>query len=740
LTALFCVLFSFVMMIPDLTHAEPAYQVTAGRAEGVQIDGFLEAAWLQGGVAEGFVPHYPDPISQRTLVYLLSDQNALFVGFMCYDTAPDSIMGCIQRRDNDSRSDFVDIYLDSFHDRRNGYWYTVTAAGVQAEGTFANENEFSSDWDAVWESAVAKCDSGWMAEFRIPFQSIRHGGARDDGWGIAFARRIQRTSEFCFWPPVDPNIDFHIGSAAVLYGLNNIASSSHIEVLPHAVGRWDAEPVDGKWHSENEIENLGFYIKAVPNAAMTLDFAYQPDFAQVDVDAEVINLEDYPVFFPEKRPFFLESKQIFEEIPYTLFYSRRITDPDYAGRTNFQKGNFRASILAGKNRRPDAILKDDILQDAVAGRGVWNLGRAHRIGLTSTYLNQDGYSARAGAVDARLRWRERDYLMLWAAGVDRSGDGARWSERGTPVSDINPMEARIYSSRDLGFAIWDLALTYRGTDYDIDDLGWNDYSNVMREAIWFYKKYFPSTTFVRDIGYDLYSHTETFTDNTHREARSYFDAYFDTRSNLNAGFGMEWKDDFRRNYSMEDGEFRDNFGQFNTEYYRGWRHWTWFNSDNRLPVEYRHDFEYSTFRDGRSIQYAPTLLWKPRSNIEISETLSWFRIWDVADFADKTLDYQVWSTKLQWSPRLNVSVRATVQYCDNPEPEQPVPTPENPDPEEIKSYDNLLTNLLLAWNWSPGSWFYLVYDEAGRPVHPAAYDQPGGRTIRAKLTYFFTVP
>jgi hypothetical protein len=494
------------------------------------------------------------------------------------------------------------------------------------------------------------------------------------------------------------------------------------------VGRWDAEPVDGKWHSENEIENFGFYLKAVPSAAMTLDFAYQPDFAQVDVDAEVINLEDYPVFFTEKRPFFLENKQIFEEIPFRLFYSRRITNPDYAGRTNFQKGNFRASVLAGKNRT-----QEDVLQDAVAGRAVWNLGRANRVGLTSTYLNQDGYSARAAAIDARLRWRERDYLLLWAAGVDRSGDGVRWSESHTAVNDVNPMEARIYSSRDLNFVFWDLALTYRGTDYDIDDLGWNDYSNLMRQAIWFYKNYYPRTTSIRSVGWDIYSHTETLTDNTRREARSYFDIYLDTRSNWNAGFGMEWKDDFRRRYTF-DGEFRDNFGMFNTEYYRGWRHWTWVNSDNRKPVEYRHDFEYSSFRDGRSIQYAPTLLWKPRSNIEISETLSWFRIWDVFDYEDKTLDFSVWSTKLQWSPRLNVTVRATVQYRDDPEQ---IASVDNPEPV---SADNLLTNLLLAWNWNPGSWFYLVYDEAGRPVHPAAYDQPGGRTIRAKLTYFFTVP
>jgi hypothetical protein len=197
---------------------------------------------------------------------------------------------------------------------------------------------------------------------------------------------------------------------------------------------------------------------------------------------------------------------------------------------------------------------------------------------------------------------------------------------------------------------------------------------------------------------------------------------------------VQWLDHFRRNYWVESGDFRDNYGRFDAEYYKGWNHWTWLNSDTRKPVEYRHDISYSTLHDGRSFNYEPLLTWKPLSNLELSGSLSWYRIWNVAEYEDKTLDFTVWSPRVQWSPRLNVTVRATWQYRNDPEF---TPTPDNPDPA---SPDNLLTNLLLAWNWNPGSWFYLVYDEAGRPVHPIANDTPGGRTIRAKLTYFFTVP
>ncbi|MBU0692568.1 hypothetical protein KKH18_12245, partial [bacterium] len=620
--------------------------------------------------------------------------------------------------------------LDSFHDRRSGYWYTVTAAGVQAEGTIANEKEFTADWDAVWQSAVARSDSGWSCEIRIPFQSIRHGGAREDGWGIGFARYIERRAERTFWPPVDPQKDFYLSQVGTLYGLKNIASPAHIEVLPHAVGRWDAEANDGEWHSENEYENLGFYLKAVPSAAMTLDFAYEPDFAQVDVDAQEINLSDYPIFLSEKRPFFLENKQLFEELPYYLFYTRRITDPDYAGRLNLQKGRVRASIIAGKNRRPD-----DILQDAAAGRVVLNLGRVHRIGVTSTMLHQEHYTATAAALDARFRWRTQDRLLLWFSGVNRE-DTTPLSEGRTCMPQDDPYESRIAFLRDWEFVEHDIAVTYRGTDYDVNDLGYTDYSNVLRYSTWFGQSYYPRNSFLRLIYFDVNAYTEAFTDNSHRDGEASFDIAGTTTSNWNGGMGFEWDDRFRRSYTS-DGEFRDNFyrqyGRFNTEYYRGWYHWTWLNSDTRKPVEYHHDLYYAAYRGGKAFAYDPRITWKPRANLQFSEELSWRRLWGVKDFEDG--DYQLWISNIRWSPCLNLSLRATVQYA-----------------QRLEWIERAIqTNLLLAWNWNPGSWFYLVYDETGRMLRedlPNGYcrdrtlteSRPGDRTLRAKLTYFFTVP
>ena len=210
-----------------------ARTLTAARATGIRLDGVLESEWFQNAPADCFVQRDPDggaPSTLATRVWLLYDESALYAGFLCLDSAPDSIRGRIQRRDNDGGSDFVDLFLDTFHDRRNCYWFTLTAAGVQAEGTFAGESLSDDTWDGLWQSAVVKTDSGWSGELRIPFSSIRHGGPRSDGWGLNFARRIERRHEVDFWQPVDPERNFRVGEMGTLEGLDDIAPAGHVEL------------------------------------------------------------------------------------------------------------------------------------------------------------------------------------------------------------------------------------------------------------------------------------------------------------------------------------------------------------------------------------------------------------------------------------------------------------------------------------------------------------------------------
>ncbi|MCB1059926.1 MAG: carbohydrate binding family 9 domain-containing protein [Calditrichaeota bacterium] len=737
----------FLMAMFDFAWADAeGYEIWAGRrSTPITLDGRIESAWLSGGKAENFIqrePGYPAPATQKSEVFVLYDEKALYVAYMLYDTAPDSVFGQIQRRDNDANSDFVDLYIDTFHDRRSGYWFTITAAGVQSEGTFYNENNLSNAWDAVWESAVARTDSGWSCEVRIPFQILRHGGPREDGWGIAFARKLFRLNEANFWPPVDPEVGWRASAIGTLRGLENIAPSAHVELLPHVVGRWDA-PFDtlGKpqdFRSKNEWENLGLTAKYVPSAALSFDGAYQPDFAQVDVDEAVINLTDYPVFLSEKRPFFLENKEYFEETPYTFVYTRRVTDPDYGARVNAQKGNFKLSAFGGKNRLAYTDESDTLrfkLQDAAFGRASVDIKKRHRIGLTWTYLNQTGYSAATAGVDAKFRFRERDRLWFWLAGVERSGYPEQHWWRVDKVRDEQPIEARASYGPDLGPVRTDLAFGFRGKDYDTNDLGWGDATNGIRQSWWLGDNYYLKRTFLRNIGFDLNEFYTSLTDGKAPEGYGNWDFYATSRKNWDFGGGMEWGTDFRRVYQgATGGEFRDNYGTFDHEFYRYFHHWAWIWNDNTKPFRYGFDVRYRSFRDGYSFGFEPETSWRPRSNIELDLRNEWTRVWSSYSFVDDSgnvvlADFRNWIFKANWSPSLHLSFRATVQWIEKSYYES----------DEGLSF----SNLLMAYNWIPGSWFYLVYDEAARdidrPEHPER-SIPGERTIRAKLTYFFTVP
>ncbi len=686
-----------------------ARTLMAHRTDGIRIDGVLEAAWFQGAPADSFVQRDPDGGALATLatkVWVLYDERALYVGYQCEDPAPDSIRGRIQRRDNDHGSDFVDLYLDTFHDHRNCYWFTLTAAGVQSEGTVTGEITADNAWDGLWQSAVSRSDSGWSAEMRIPFSSIRHGGPRADGWGLNFARKIERRQEAVFWQPVDPERDFHVGELGTLAGLADIPPATHVEILPHAVGRWDA-PARHSWASRNEAENLGVLVKFVPRASWTADLTYQPDFAQVDVDEEVINLSDYPVFLTERRPFFLEMKDLFDGAPIEQFYTRRITDPDYGGRITGQHGTLRSSVLVAKNRDYYGMR-----QDVGVARGVFNVGRASTVGFTGTYLDAENFHAGTAGLDARLRWGLRNGLTLAGAAVDRSG------------SDAQPLEVQVGFGQDLRLFLAEANLSWRGTDFNINDLGWGAASNTSDQALTLRKPYYPHRTAFQSVTYEAQGFRHTLANGSLPSGGGLLRLYGTTRHYWTVGAGLEAGTFYRRHYGFAlTDEYRDNFGVFTPEFHPYSMRWLWVYSDPRRAIEAHLDAQQGTFREGHRWSLSPSLTVKPRPNLDLVGAMAWQRVTDVGEYSHYGIaDFRVWQLRVRYSPTLPVSLRGTFQW--------------------VEGDKALLANLLLAWNWSPGSWLYLVYDETRQdlpPPSPQNYTTPGNRTLRAKLTWFFAV-
>lgn len=717
----------------------PPRELHAVRCHGLKIDGILEPEWFSGGVADSFVEKRPvegSPITLPTRAYILYDDDALYVGFLCLDTAPDSIMSRVQRRDNYDRSDYVGVMLDSFHDRRNCYAFVVTASGVQTDGTYTNENVADLAWDGIWQSAVGQTDSGWVAEIRIPFQSIRHGGPREDGWGFNVSRYILRRQEGASWQPINRERDFRVSEMGVLKGLENIASARHMEILPHAIGRWDAASTAHAYSGQYGWDNFGADFKYVPRASWTMDLSYRPDFAQVDVDDEIINLSDYPVYVSEKRPFFLESKELFDDAPVSLFYTRRINNPIAGGKVNLRQDNFRASVLMARDDHATGLVG---ARYAAAGRGVWNLGRLSTLGVTGTYLHDKSYwpglQAAAGSVDARIRWHERDRLLIAVAGVNRQYLNHHSNSDPYAVNFRDhrrqPVEGYADMFKDFHFTTVDVSADYRGEDFNINDLGWDSFSNLVLQRLWIGKDYYPKTSAFQYVGYDVSFRHRTLTDNSHPETFLDYDLYATTRENIQMQIGSEFGNWYRRNYyTAADKPYRDNFGWFAPEYHPISTYWLWIASDQRKPLEAEVTATYGSLYEGRKWSLEPDVTVKPRANLDFMAALSWQHVWNLTPQTMSDLGLKdsqgrdirnprVWRLRARYSPVLNVSLRGTVQWREDAHAVQ--------------------TNLLLAWNWRSGSWFYVVYDETGRPAEPLSLSKPGDRTVRLKWTYYFTV-
>ena len=741
-----------LILIPTLARAadNSSYIYPAVKTEPLRIDGTLEPAWFRTEKLSINYQIEPDEganASQATDVYVMFTEEALYVAFDCHDTDPDSIAGRIQRRDNIDDADAVILHLDTYHDLRTGYFFIVSAGGVQADGTFNNEADQDDTWEGIWESAVRRSDSGYSVEIRIPFQGIRHGGSRPDGWGFNVYRWLERKSELDSWVPYIRSHGYRVSEWGVLKGLRDIHSSKHAELLPHVVGRWDSEDA-GPWHSVNDWDNLGLDLKLVPASSWTLDLTYQPDFAQVDVDDEVINLSDYPIYLEEKRPFFLEGLSIFDGQAVRMLYTRKIADPDFGARVTGQWGPTRASLLAARNETEEGLE-----QAAFAGRTIHNIGRNSLIGVTSTSLSDTLFHAHTAAVNGRIRWGDENYLDLFAAAVDKfvktheettedsNGDDSSYV---VLEDDYHDQPTALTTEVYLSNGIWRFGsgLNYRGKDFDVNDLGFTGYSNVIGYWAWLQKiTYMPKGSWIDVCRNNLNYWQEIFPDGTHWEKGGNWNGYFRTNDNWYWGGGIGFGDGyFRYTYDVDDGDnitdfpYRHNFGPFRIEYHRWHSQWIWMNTDYRKPVAMALNLENASLRDGFRKELDGEIEWKAMPNMEIALNQTWIQIDDVSDRHDGALtDYSISRLKVRWSPTLDLSFRGTMQYVFDDVRDH------NSDDERA-----LLFNLLLAYNWTPGSWFYLVYDDARdwdvESGETLGRWDAGDRTIRMKWTWFVSLP
>ena len=286
-------------------------------------------------------PNYGAPASEQTIIRIAYTNKTLYVAVVCFDTEPKQIVVSDSRRDADLNDDDSFLFiLDTYNDQQNGFLFGTNADGMEYDAQIDNEGEgnFSANrqqggvvggtninWDASWEVKTQKGDYGWSAEFTIPLRSIRFNGGENKTWGVNFQRNISKRSETAYWANLPLGFDIkRLSLAGKMHGLN-LKSPKNLKVIPYGLAQSIQNNHPPKSNSSQSA--FGGDIKYSLTPGLTLDLTYNTDFAQVEVDEQQVNLDRFNLFFPEKRPFFLENAGQFTvgspgEVD--LFFSRRI--------------------------------------------------------------------------------------------------------------------------------------------------------------------------------------------------------------------------------------------------------------------------------------------------------------------------------------------------------------------------------------------------------------------------------
>ena len=321
---------------PDPENAPPKRIEASLVLQGPGIDGVLdEQVWQDAVFISDFMqkePNEGEPATQLTEIAIVYDGDALYIGARMHSSDPGAIEALMTRRDDAGTADRLIVSFDTYLDRRTAYSFGVTAAGVRLDWYHPEDNEFNRDrtYDPIWDAAARITEEGWTAEMRIPFSQLRFNGGAEQVWGMNVNRFIPATNEDVFWvyvPKDESGWSSHFGE---LHGIQNISSPKRIEFLPYVASQATftssslLEAAD-PFHGATDLDaRFGFDFSMGLGSSLSLDATVNPDFGQLEADPAVVNLSAFEIFFPERRPFFTESRQSLLGNGPDYFYSRRI--------------------------------------------------------------------------------------------------------------------------------------------------------------------------------------------------------------------------------------------------------------------------------------------------------------------------------------------------------------------------------------------------------------------------------
>ena len=372
------------------------------------------------------------PAPQRTLVYLLYSSDRLYIGFKAFDTRPGLMRANITDRDKMTEDDFVGIMLDTYGTMQSAYEFMTNSYGVQFDAMMTGGNEDAS-FDCVWYSAGSVSDSGYTAELAIPFKSLRFPPDEKQNWVAEFIRVFPRDSRYILtWTPIDRNNPCLLCQGGRIEGIGQIRPGGNLELLPYAMGaqtgsKEDTEDPLSPFSSGPVTGRGGLGLKYAPSSNLVLGAVVNPDFSQIESDAPQISVNNtFSIFYPEKRPFFLEGADLFSTLA-SGFYSRMINNPFAASKLTLKSGSFSLAYLVAYDRESPFIVPGEEGSDFVGTsekslsnvfRAKYDFGSESFIGTLLTSRNFNAAHNYVGGLDWNFIFAGNYYFMGQALFTD----------------------------------------------------------------------------------------------------------------------------------------------------------------------------------------------------------------------------------------------------------------------------------------------------------------------------------
>jgi hypothetical protein len=423
--------------------------VDAPRVESprISVDGRLdESEWGSAAVLTGFTQYTPVEgvaASQRTEVRVFYAADAIYFGIHAYDDDPDGILVHYTERDRSSfGDDWVRIMLDTFDDQRQAYAFFVNPYGIQTDGMWQEsirpmgsptgpKVDFNPDF--IWDSMGRVVDDGWIAEIRIPYVSLRFPRTSTQDWGLQIARGVTRSDFKSSWAPLTLEVSSVLAQSGRLVGLHDIRPKRLVEINPVATGKLEGAQRDGAFRRGSVEPQIGGNARVGITPNLVLNATVNPDFSQVEADVDQIQVnERFALFFPEKRPFFLEGSEIYRTTQ-RLVHTRRIVDPIAGAKLTGKVGATSVAWLGSVDQSPSTVFGG-------TGNAVFNLVRVRRdvgsgssLGMLYTDRTVTGGSGaynRVASADARFLFGGRYTLETQAT--------ASWTATGAAGEAVRP--------------------------------------------------------------------------------------------------------------------------------------------------------------------------------------------------------------------------------------------------------------------------------------------------------------